>query len=326
MACGNPLISVLIASYNYESYIADTIRSIWAQPYDALELIVVDDCSTDNSVNLLKSLQQQSPVPMIVQTNERNLGPALTCNRALECASGQLVAFLGSDDLFMEDRFTSQVDFFRRHKDLQIIYGNGFRFTNEQRRGLVHGSKVADLLSSNINQVLKYLYTNSNPLFIQTALMKRELLQAIGGFDGSALADDWVLNTKIFEYLQTSGGEYRYLDEPLFLYRIHGDNLHGNFKRHAKLKLDFIERCTPEPLRNKARANIVYGLALQALQVGDTNTALDFFLQSNSRELTLGKKIRFCRKFLGAAFFSSLARFKRAICIFFRPCGKEEKA
>jgi glycosyltransferase involved in cell wall biosynthesis len=296
----NPLITVLIASYNYEHYIAETIRSIWTQPYGNLEIVVVDDCSTDDSVDLLTNLQQHSPVPMFLYVNERNLGPALTCNRAISHAKGELLTFLGSDDLFVEDRFTRQVELFRQNKELQIVYGNGFRLENGKIKGFVHGDRARELLSRKADQILEYLYTNSNPLFTQTALMKRELINNIGGLDPSALADDWVLNTNIFRYLVTHGGEYGYLDEPLFLYRIHDSNLHTNVLRQSRLKLDFIEKQTPEHLKKQARANIVYGLAFQAMQIGDFKAALDYFQQSRQGGMVSAKVIRFWRKLIVA--------------------------
>jgi hypothetical protein len=139
-----------------------------------------------------------------------------------------------------------------------------------------------------------------SPAGSQTLRFLTQFCSDIGGLDPSALADDWVLNTNIFRYLVTHGGEYGYLDEPLFLYRIHDSNLHTNVLRQSRLKLDFIEKQTPEHLKKQARANIVYGLAFQAMQIGDFKAALDYFQQSRQGGMVSAKVIRFWRKLIVA--------------------------
>ena len=77
-----PLVSVVIASYNHRDYITETIHSIWRQNYSNIEVIVVDDCSPDDSWMLLQELSIQSPIPMKISRNLKNSGPAETFNAA----------------------------------------------------------------------------------------------------------------------------------------------------------------------------------------------------------------------------------------------------
>jgi alpha-1,3-rhamnosyltransferase len=255
-----PLISVVIASYNHEEYIGETIASIWQQPYPNIEIVIVDDCSPDGSWALLQDLQARSPLPMRIARNSQNMGPAATLNAALELANGELIAIFASDDLFAEDRFTSAVALFADQPALQIVYGNGISFTADARNGRVHKPRVKTLLDKEPAEIARYLYTHVSPLFLQTTLMRRELIAQAGGFDSRLLADDWLLNSRIFSHL-TGREQFAYLDEVMFLYRLHPHNAHRDSRRQHRLKLEFVEKHTPDALKPEAFSNIHYLLA-----------------------------------------------------------------
>ena len=256
----------------------------------------MDDCSSDSSVELLQELKNRSPIPMEVVVNAKNAGPSVTCNTAIQRARGELIAFIASDDLFTDDRFSQQLEIFTRDPLVQIVYGNGLRFQDGNTAGAVHGKEVCELMSRTSEDILRFLYTNTNPLFMQTALLRRELLTRIGGYDESALADDWIINTRIFQDLVEHGGTFGYVDRPLFLYRIHGNNLHANFARHSRLKLDFISKYTPAEFRAEAYANIGHGLALQAAQAGLPREALKYFLLGQKNVPDYRKYPKFARR------------------------------
>ena len=296
MKSTEPLISVLIASYNHAHFIEETIRSIWNQTYKNIEIIIVDDASPDSSVDVLTKLQRKSPITMKIYVNEHNAGPSETFNTAIHNSQGDLIAFTASDDVFTHDRFSQQLEIFSRDTAVQVIYGNGLRFQDGNTSGAVHGKEVCELMSKTPEIILKYLYTNTNPLFIQSALIRRDLLLRIGGFDGAELADDWIINTRIFRDLVDSGGDFGYVDSPLFLYRIHGNNIHANFARHSKLKLDFISKYTPAEFKAEAYANIGHGLALQAAQAGLPREALKYFLLGQRNVPDFRKYPKFARR------------------------------
>jgi alpha-1,3-rhamnosyltransferase len=308
MTSYNPLISILIPSYNHERYIEETIRSIWAQPYQKVEIIVVDDRSSDGSVELLNRLKELSPCRMEVLVNEERCGPAATLNRAINRANGELIAQIASDDLFTEDPFHRSVEMFRKDPGLRIVYANGIRFDGKRRLGPVHKEGVKSLLLRPAKEILEYLYTNTSPLFMQTTLIKKDLMIAAGCYDGTLRADDWLMNTRIFRELARTGGGFAYRDEPVFLYRIHGDNLHQNVARHIALKLEFIERVTPEHLKKAAKFNILFGLSLLALRNGMLSEAIDLFRQSREGGKEFRRSIRFSRKLIVSATFGTLSR------------------
>src|SRR5580692_3062565 len=94
----HPLISVLMTSYNREKYIAESIKSVLASTYGDFELIIVDDCSTDRTVDIARSFANQDE-RVKVFVNDRNLGRFANRNLAAEYAKGTYLKYLDSDDL-----------------------------------------------------------------------------------------------------------------------------------------------------------------------------------------------------------------------------------
>lgn len=93
-----PLVTFVVTSYNYEKYIAKTLESIKAQTYKNIEIIVVDDCSSDNSCEII---EQFDNVKLI--KNEKNIGQLGSMLRGLKAAQGQFISFIDSDDILMPD-------------------------------------------------------------------------------------------------------------------------------------------------------------------------------------------------------------------------------
>ncbi len=103
------LISIIMPSYNTGRYIADTIASVQAQTYENWELIIVDDCSTDDTDRVVGPFLEDPRIRYL--HNEKNSGAALSRNRALQEARGRWVAFLDSDDLWLPEKLERQVAF-----------------------------------------------------------------------------------------------------------------------------------------------------------------------------------------------------------------------
>ena len=106
------LVSIITPSYNTENYILDTIRSVQAQTYTNWEMIIVDDCSTDNTIELVKKYIEDTDETRIhLLTNEKNSGAAVSRNYALREARGRWIAFLDSDDLWLPEKLKKQISF-----------------------------------------------------------------------------------------------------------------------------------------------------------------------------------------------------------------------
>ena len=106
------LVSVIMPTYNCERFIRESIDSVLAQTYINWELLIVDDCSTDETESVVRSFSD----PRIrYMRNEQNMGAALTRNRALKEAKGRYIAFLDSDDLWLPEKLERQIDFMQAH-------------------------------------------------------------------------------------------------------------------------------------------------------------------------------------------------------------------
>lgn len=107
------LVSVVIPVYNSEKYIKETINSIKKQTYLNWELIIVDDHSTDNSLNEINKVTKDIKNKVTVHHLDKNLGEAGARNTAIKLAKGRYLAFLDSDDIWNEDKLKKQIDFMK---------------------------------------------------------------------------------------------------------------------------------------------------------------------------------------------------------------------
>ena len=117
----NELVSIIMPSYNTADYISESIKSIQKQVYSNWELIIVDDCSTDNTDDIVRPFLVDSRIRYL--KNERNSGAAVSRNRALREAKGRWIAFLDSDDLWAPEKLEKQIEFMEKN-------GYSFSYTN----------------------------------------------------------------------------------------------------------------------------------------------------------------------------------------------------
>lgn len=271
-----PLISVLVPSYNHSRYLRATIESVWRQTYRNIELIVVDDASTDGSIELIQELMQISPIPMRVHFNDKNEGVIPTVHKAFSLATGDLVSFFASDDVYAPSAFDDSVKLLLEDPEVQVVFANGLVMKESGEFGnTIHDERVKRLLSCTPQEILKYLYTHSSPFFLQTALIRRSLIADRDPMDKYVLADDWLTNIRIFEKFPKTA----FLDKIVFYYRLHGENLHKNLQRHVALKKQMVELYTPKKLQREAKANIYWEIG-ESLSISRPWLAVIYFLRS----------------------------------------------
>lgn len=112
------LVSVIIPVYNSEKYLNETIQSVLNQTYKRLEIIAVDDGSTDRSSEIIKSF-----LPSVQYLYQKNQGMASARNCGIATATGDYFAFLDSDDLWVEDKITNQIAAFESERELDMVSG-----------------------------------------------------------------------------------------------------------------------------------------------------------------------------------------------------------
>ena len=125
------LVSIIMPSYNTASFIEETIQSVLNQTYTNWELIIVDDCSTDNTDEVLENIKDSR---IRYFKNDKNSGAAVSRNKALREAKGQWIAYLDSDDLWMPEKLEKQIHFMETN-------GYAFSYTNYEEID-VNGNKT----------------------------------------------------------------------------------------------------------------------------------------------------------------------------------------
>ncbi len=158
------LASCVVPAYNGEQYLRDAIESIFAQDYRPLEVIVVDDGSTDSSATIAQSFKD---VTLIQQLNQ---GVAAARNTALGAACGDFIAFLDQDDLWMPDKLSIQIDYLLQHPTIQFTFTEEEYFL-EGRTSLPEWFKNAALLNRHAG------------VNLGTVVARRTVFDQIGDFD-----------------------------------------------------------------------------------------------------------------------------------------------
>lgn len=115
-----PLCSVIIPSYNSYKYIGETIRSVSSQTYSNIEIIVIDDCSEDNTTNLVTNLMNEDDRIILIR-NENNIGVAETRNKGVQVANGEYIAFIDSDDCWLPTKLEKQIELMIR-ENIELSY------------------------------------------------------------------------------------------------------------------------------------------------------------------------------------------------------------
>lgn len=125
----NNLISVIVPVYNAEKFLSESIRSVISQKYPYLEIIVIDDCSTDRSAIIVNDLMKDFSCIKYHKLN-CNSGVGVARNKGLELANGRYIAFIDSDDVWVEDKLQKQMLLFKKHPHTVFTY-TGIGIINE---------------------------------------------------------------------------------------------------------------------------------------------------------------------------------------------------
>ena len=140
----NGLVSIIMPSWNTGRFIEDSIRSVLSQTYEKWELLIVDDCSTDNTDEVVKPFLTDERIKYL--KNEKNSGAALTRNSAMREAKGEWIAFLDSDDLWKPEKL---------EKMLTFMISNGYCFAYHEYEKIDEESKPLNILVSGPKVVTK---------------------------------------------------------------------------------------------------------------------------------------------------------------------------
>ncbi len=199
-------ISVIMPTYNRGDVIERSVRSVLSQTYKNLELIIVDDGSTDNTEQLIHGF---GDTRIVYAKQGRNAGAAHARNTGAGLASGEWIAFQDSDDEWVQDKLEKQMDYWRRHPEYAMVYCPFTTYREADTKGIKTPSEeyTREELEGNILQSILI----QNKIGTPTMLMKKESFFCVGGFDESyRCLEDWDFAIR-FSQKYSIG----FLDEPL---------------------------------------------------------------------------------------------------------------
>ena len=221
MSADPTLVTVIIASYNHGPYIEQSILSVLNQTYPHIELLVVDDGSTDDSVERIERLQAQHGFDFRVQ---RNKGLTHTLNEAIARARGTLIAPFGSDDIMMPDRIAIQVQYMADKPEVGICAGN-IELIDSQGELFPEARQRREVPFRRLDFEDMFLERKPYPP-APTLLIRREALQKVGGFDPDIRLEDLLIELKVTHAGYFIDG----LSVVMARYRKHASNSYKNHR------------------------------------------------------------------------------------------------
>lgn len=170
-----PLISVIILSYNHDKFLRKAIESVISQTYKNLEIIISDDCSTDNSVNVINEYSDDRIIKVF---NQKNLGAVINNNNALRMTNGEYIALLNSDDYWDPRKIELQVKFLEENIQYGAVFSRAF-IVNENNN-IIKKSKYFDVSifdqdNRNRHEWIRRFFYEQNCLCHPSALIRREV-------------------------------------------------------------------------------------------------------------------------------------------------------
>ena len=224
-----PVFSIIMMSYNYGDYIGAAIESVIKQSLPDWELLVVDDCSTDDSWGIIQDFKDSR---IRAHRHAVNLGACAAYNQAFSMAHGKYIACLDSDDLFMPNKLERQAVFFEQHPEIDIC---GTFVTEIDNNGAVRHEPTpyADWfnVSVDLNDPSTWLWQNR--VCHSGAVVRKEMHDRLGEFDNRLVyTPDWQFWLRAL----VAGARFAVIPEPLAAYRNHGKNITHKNKQGTLLE------------------------------------------------------------------------------------------
>jgi len=209
MSGRDPVVSVIMPAYKGAAWVGETIESVLAQTMGDFELIVVDDCSPDDTRDVLRPYTRDRRVTLIEA--EENQGPVKTRNRAFAAARGHYIAALDQDDICLPDRFERQIAYLNAHRETVLVASRADKLVDGKR-------KPDDGFAETTPGFLRWLMHMRNPLVWSTVMIRSEAARLLTPFSRPHMlfAEDFDLYHRISRM-----GTIARIDEPLLLYRCH---------------------------------------------------------------------------------------------------------
>jgi glycosyltransferase involved in cell wall biosynthesis len=217
-----PLVSVGVTCYNQAKYVEETLDSILNQTYPKIELIILDDCSADNSVEVIENWISKNKVDCIFIKHEKNRGICKSANEILSKVTGKYLQGIAADDILLNDKLSRQVALLENSKETDaLVFSDAYLINAEgelyQNRFIANIKRYLSLYSG--NYYLPLLNVNFIPAM--SILLKTQIIKSLNGYDERLIYEDydiWLRIAKKYDFI--------FDDNVSVKYRLHESNFH----------------------------------------------------------------------------------------------------
>lgn len=219
-----PLVSVLIITMNHEKFIKQACRSVIAQTYSNIEIILLDNLSHDETYRNVQSVFAECKIPFKLLQNKERFGVAKNLNILISNANGEYVCLLSGDDWLSENSIEEKVKYLQQN-DVDFALSDGYKYLQEE--GVLidaYSDKKKKKIIESLAQFFHTNVTHNEPINVGV-FVKTELLQKYP-FDENIHAEDWDMNLR----LTNLGYKIGFVDKKLFHYRILKNSLSSNWE------------------------------------------------------------------------------------------------
>ena len=230
----HPLVSLCVVCYNHAKYVTFCLESLWKQSYKDIEILILDDGSTDNSAEMIRTLQAKSPCPIqfFAQSNSGKIGKNF--NTLFRQAKGKYISLIAADDALLPDAISKKVSIMEQDANVQFVINSHIQRIDEYHTpmGPVWKMNLDKIKHPTAQDTLNLEFNEMHSYYLQGSLFRKSVLQAVNYFDEDMTADDIILRTKLARFLlQNPLFTFHTLHEVACLYRAHATNTSANLTR-----------------------------------------------------------------------------------------------
>ena len=215
-----PLVSTIALCYNQAKFAIETLESIRNQSYQNIELIIMDDCSTDNSIEVIENWIQETKYPCIFIKHDKNQGVCKTLNEAFRYCQGHYLQMIACDDIMLPEKTAVQVKLMNEQPDnVAVVYSDAYLIKDDgsPRYGwfIQRYKRFSDIPCGNIyNELLAGPFIPA-----MSTLLKADIIKELGGWDETLAYEDYDMWLRIAEHY-----EFIFSSFPSVKYRLHANN------------------------------------------------------------------------------------------------------
>ncbi|MGH2079303.1 glycosyltransferase [Aerococcus urinaeequi] len=201
-------ISVIMGAFNCENTITEALDSLWNQTFQDFEVVICDDGSTDNTLEILKKIEKSNSHKVKLLFNEKNQGLNYTLNKCLKAAQGELIARMDADDISLPNRFETQLLFLQTHEEIDFVSSN-----------MIYFDETGDWGKSSLKKNPEpHDFVKNSPFAHAPVIIRREAYEKVEGYtveDSLLRVEDYHLWIKLY----SEGFKGANIEEPLYKMR-----------------------------------------------------------------------------------------------------------